>query len=910
MGSDGGGDCGDSGANAGTEFVMSFLSRIFRFESRKRDLEAELESHLRMAIADRISRGEKPDEARAAALRELGNVALIEDVTRETWGWLRLERMSQDLGYAFRQMRRSPGFALTVTGTLALGIGAAAAMFTVVDHALLRPVPYRDAGRLVTIREHGARERELRGAPWLDVQEWMAQSHSFSQMGFFNEMAGRNFLEGSSGAVQVAGMAVSPNLFSTIGVSPALGRDFLQEQVSSGAGKNAGTVILGDAAWKEVYGGDAKLLGKSARINDKPYVVVGVMPPGFEMPIGATIPQVWTTIALGSEDRKRWYDSPDYTVIARLRQGVSIRTAAAEVNTIQRRIAPAYPDARVREQRSEALVESYADSLVAADIRKALLALLAAAGVLWLIASVNATNLLLARGAARQREIAMRGALGASRWRILQQFLLEGLLLSGMAAVLGTGLALGAVRLVRSVKPAHLNINFSAHLNTTILAALSGLTLLTALVSSAWPAIVAVRAPIEPALKQGGAQAGSGRRHNRVRSLLVMCEVAMSLSLLAACGLLLRTIYTLRHVPLGYRTDHIIVANLNIPSFRFKGQNIVHSLYLPMLDRVKHLRGVKAAGLTSEVPLGDTFHVTLSLLMNGGAVLAEMKTVTPDVQRVFGFKMLAGRFYDDEDDPNSAAVVVVNPAFARLYAPNKHDPSSLIGMGMWSVRKNAAARIIGVLDNERQKAISQPSQPEVEYCLCQVTPDTKNYGPATTAMDLAVRTDQPIEEMIPEVRDVLRNASPELGSARMTTMDQIVEDSYGSQRLAAHLLEIFGGSALLLSIAGLYGLLAWVVAQRTREMGVRIALGAPRGNLLWLVMREAGGMLLAGAAAGIALAWISSRLVGSYLYGVSAHDGWTLAGAAVLLCACGMIAAYVPARRAAKVDPIVALRAE
>ncbi|HEV2134484.1 MAG TPA: ABC transporter permease [Terracidiphilus sp.] len=890
---------------------MSFVSRIFRYESRKRDLEAELESHLRMAVADRAARGEKPDEARAAALRELGNLPLIEDVTRGTWGWLRLERLLQDLGYGFRQMRRSPGFAVTVIGTLALGIGAAAAMFTVVDHVLLRPIPYRDAGRLVVIREHGTKEREPRGTPWLDIEEWMAQSHSFSQIGFFNGMAGRNFLEGSSGAMQVAGMAVSPNLFSIIGVSPALGRDFLQEPVSAGPGKNAGTVILSDAAWKEAYGGDAKVLGQSVRINDKSYVVVGVMPPGFEMPIGATIPQVWTTVALGGEDRKRWYDSPDYTVIARLRRGVSIRTAAAEMSTIQRRLAPAYTDPRVREQRSDAEVESYADSLVAADIRKALLALLAAAGVLWLIASVNATNLLLARGAARQREIAMRGALGASRSRILQQFLVEGLFLSGIAAVLGTGLALGAVRLVRNVKPAHLNVDLSAHVNVTILAALCGLTLLTALVSSAWPAVVAVRAPIEPALKQGGAQTGTGRRHNRVRSVLVICEVAMSLALLVACGLLLRTIYTLRHVPLGYRTDHILVAHLAIPSYRYSGKNMVVDLYQPLLARVQHMHGVEAAGLMSEVPLGQTFNIALTLEMNGKSSTAMLKPVSPDIQRIFGFRMVAGRFFNDGDTATSQPVVVVNLAYARLHSPNPHDPAAILGQSFMNLRKDGSkTKVIGIIDDARQAKIGEPSQPEVEICIPQLSPQSGFYQPSTIAMDLAVRTERQPESMIGDLRSVLGQASPELAHATFNTMDEVVEDSYGSQRLAAHLLEIFGGAALLLSVAGLYGLLAWVVAQRTREMGVRIALGARRGNLLWLVMREAVIMLLAGATAGTALAWISSRLVGSYLYGVRAHDGWTLAGAAALLCACGMIAAYVPARRAAKVDPMVALRAE
>ncbi|HEV2326901.1 MAG TPA: ABC transporter permease [Terracidiphilus sp.] len=895
---------------------MSFRSRIFGYESRKRELNAELESHLRMAIADRIAQGESPEEARVAAMREFGNIPLIEDVTREKWGWLWPERLTRDLGYAFRQVRRSPGFAITVIGTLALGIGAAAAMFTVVDHELLRPLPYRDAGRLVVIREHGAKERQPRGAPWLDIEQWMAQSHSFSQIAFWRGMKGRNFLEGTNGAMQIDGLEVSPNLFATLGVAPALGRDFLEEPVGSGPGNNAGTVILSDGAWKEAYGADRAIVGKNVRINDRSYLVVGVMPPGFEYPFHTSSPfgssslEVWTTIALGSEDRKRWYDSPDYTVVARLRDGVSIQTAAAEMSTIQRRIAPAYTDPRIRDVHSEADVESYADSLVAADLKKALLALLAASGVLWLIASVNATNLLLARGAARQREIAMRGALGASRSRILQQFMVESLVLSGAAALLGTGLALGAVRFFRSIKPAHLNLDLSARVNFTILAVLCGLTLLTAIVSSAWPAFLAVRAPIEPALKQGGPQSGSGRRHNRIRSLMVAIEVALSLTLLVACGLLLRTIYTLRHVPLGYRTDHILVAHLAIPSYQYSGGNVVVDLYQPLLQRVQHLPGVEAAGYMSEVPLGQSFNITLTLVGNGQSTTAMLKPVSPDIQKIFGFRMVAGRFFNNQDTATSQPVVVVNLAYARLHSPNPHDPTAILGQKVINLRKNVPTKIIGIVDDERQAKIGEPSQPEVEICIPQLSPESGMYQPATMAMDLAVRTERAPESMIPDLRSLLRQANPEFAHATFDTMNQVVEDSFGSQRLAAHLLEIFGASALLLSIAGLYGLLAWVVAQRTREMGVRIALGARRGNLLWLVMRQAGGMLLLGVSAGAGLAWLSARFVRSYLYGVRAHDGWTLAAAAALLVATGLLAAFIPARRAAKVDPMVALRAE
>src|ERR1035441_2429330 len=360
------------------------------FWRRKREIAEELEAHLRMATQEFIERGMKPEEARASAIREFGNVPLVEDIATEMWGWLWVDRLLQDLRYAVRQMRRSPGFAATVIGTLALGIGAAAAMFTVVDHVLLRPLPYRDAGRLVAIQEHGTKDPGRSGAPWLDIEQWMVRSRSFSQIAFFNGMPGRNFLEASNGGgMQISAETVSPDLFATLGVSPSLGRDFVEEPAGSAVGKDADTVILSDAAWKAAYGGDLGILGKNVKINNKAYLVVGVMPPGIEIPFGPSFPQVWTTITLGDEDKTRFYNSPDYSVIARFGPGVSIKTAQAEMSTIQKSIAPAYTDARVRQERSDAEVKSYADSLVAADIRKALLALLAAAGALWLIASVK-----------------------------------------------------------------------------------------------------------------------------------------------------------------------------------------------------------------------------------------------------------------------------------------------------------------------------------------------------------------------------------------------------------------------------------------------------------------------------------------------------------------------------------------
>jgi predicted permease len=543
---------------------------------------------------------------------------------------------------------------------------------------------------------------------------------------------------------------------------------------------------------------------------------------------------------------------------------------------------------------------------------------LAAAGVLWLIACVNVTNLFLVRATSRQREIAVRGALGASRGRIMQQLVAEGLVLSSAASLLGSLLALGAIRVFEIQIPSHLRIQVSASANVTILLVLAGVTLLSTVFSSVWPSFIAAHMPIEPALRQGGQQSGTNRRQHRVRSSLVIAEIAMSLTLLAACGLLLRTIYALRHVPLGFRTDHIMVANLTIPAYRFAHRNMTTELYQPLLERVQRLPGVQAAALMTEVPLGQTFHMVLSLGVKsyGGLrsqndpITSNFRAVSPEAQQVFGFSMLSGRYFNQQDTAGSQPVAVVNHTFARLYAPDQQNPTSVLGMHLLNMRNNQPVEVVGVLDDARQSSITQP-QPEVEICIPQMTPDSSSYlAVEGKAMDLALRTERPFASIAPELRSFLLQASPEFANANFTNMDQVVADSYGSQTLAAHLLEVFGGTALLLCVTGLYGLLAYVVAQRTREIGLRIALGAQRWQALWLILRQAGALVIAGVVIGTVLAVATGRFVRGFLYGVAEHDVWTLMIVALVLLVSGGLAAYFPARKAAKVNPIEALRAE
>jgi predicted permease len=437
---------------------MSLLSRLFA--NRQRELEEEIQSHLQMAIQDRTDRGESAEQAETAAIRELGNVALVKDITRETWGWVRLERVAQDLKYALRQLRTSPGFAITVIGTLALGLGATGAMFTVVDRVLLRSLPYEHARQIVEVKVAG--RRGVRdSAPFLDLQQWRERSHSLSDIAFYSANNHVSFLEGNTGATQVVAPRVSANLFALLGTHPAIGRGFEgRPQSGSVRPQDAQTLILSDTVWRTVYGSDANILGKAIKLNGDSYTVIGVMPRGFTFPFGGANPIVWIPIVLADADAVRTKNAtPTYAAIARLKSDVTLESAEAELKGIQAEVSNAYTDPYVREEVTSIQLQRYGDSLVGRDVSKALLALFGAAVVLWLIACVNVTSLLLARSTARQREIAVRGALRASRGQIVLQFLIEGLILSGIASLLGLGLAVLTVRLFEHALTTQFNIH-------------------------------------------------------------------------------------------------------------------------------------------------------------------------------------------------------------------------------------------------------------------------------------------------------------------------------------------------------------------------------------------------------------------------------------------------------------------
>jgi predicted permease len=802
---------------------------------------------------------------------------------------------------------------------LALGIGASVAMFTVVDHVLLRPMPYRDAEQLVHIRESGKKGPVNYGAPFVDIEQWRERSHTLQAIAFHTYDKPTSFLEGANGPLQVNTPKVSSKLFATLGVSPVIGRDFdarIGHEFEGAASKSA---ILSDSIWRDGFGADPEILGKVVRLNGTSYTVIGVMPRGFQFPFNPEKPQIWIPIELGASDKVRTKnEAPEYQIVARLKDGVSLKQAKAELGVIQADVAKQYTDPHARENVQSVEVQSYRDSVLEGNVKRALLALLAAAGILWLISCVNVTSLMLARAHTLRRDIAVRTALGATRWRIARQLLVQGLLLSGVACLLGLGLVYMSLKIFGSQVATQLNVHIGLQPNRSLIQGLVVFTIASAAISSVWPALVASRTSVEPALREGGAQA-RGSIHQRARSLLVVTQVAMSLSLLVTCGLLLRTLFALKNVPLGFRTDHVIVADMVIPAYKFAGRNMTTALYQPLVERVQRLPDVQAASLTTAVPLGKRFPISLTFATDEKDpdsvaiedLVTQFRAVGPGLQRVFGFRMLRGRFFNEDDTAGAAPVVVVNRTFAKAFFGSKRDPGEALDRELLSYGNDKFAHIIGVIDDERQTSVLEQSKPEVEVCIPQITPDSGFYRVAEAlAMNLAVRTERNPASVIPELRRVFREASPELAGSTFTTMDQVVDDSYGDRRIAARLLQFFAGSALLLCVVGLYGLLAYLVTHRTQELGVRLALGAQKNQLIWLVMRQAVVILMLGSAIGLGVSLLATRIISNLLYGVKAVDAVSLIGASLLLVLTGLAASYIPARRAANVNPMLALRAQ
>jgi predicted permease len=873
------------------------------------EMEAELRFHIESYAADLVRNGLKPEEAVRRARLELGTIPSQQEDCRGSFGLRPWDDLLADLRYAFRQLRHTPAFTVTVLAVLALGIGANAAMFSIVDATLLRWLPYHRPSELVSVNlvnDNG-------GSSWAYYQDliaWQSQSHTLRSMAYYIPIEG--FLETKSGGQPVATYSVSANLFSVLDVEPSQGRPFLADEQTPGKGH---VVILSDDAWRHMLQADPGVVGKQVTLNDQPYTVVGIMPPRFVFPASENKPQIWIPAEITPAHFKMGFEEPTYQAIARIRKGSSLASIGTELSGIESRQVVLYP-AEMRQELPLTRVAAtpYRETLVAQS-RPALLALIAAVAIMWLIACANVANLMLARSMARQREIAVRGALGASRWRIVRQLFTESLVLSAVGSAAGLGLAQLALWIFNQTLSLRLNLPGHLSPNPTVLAALLVLSVVSAVLFGFLPAWLASGTPLEHALRQSSLQAGGSRGRHRLQQAMVVAEIGLSLVLLIACGLLLRTVFALRQVPLGFRTDHVLMVQPNLPRYKYRGLDTNQSVYQPLLRRIQQMPGVRSASITTLVPLHKGFAAMLSLFLGTGKgpggklrqIDAQLKAAGPELQDVLGFRMARGRYFNQQDTPDSPPVAVVNKAFAQLYLP----VGDVMENFQLSSAGNRHAKIVGVVDDFHQMSIDHPSFPEIDLCATQLRPTDGFYQPTLLAhVEIAVRTQTDPEQLIPALRRAMLEVNPDLQTSSVQTMQQIVEESMGSQTFSAHMLEVFGATALLVALAGLYGLLSYLVAQRNRELGVRIALGAQRRDIMGILLGQAGRMLLAGAIIGIALAYVFGRLLAGFLFGVQPHDLGTMFAVTVLLLACGLAAAYLPARTASRVDPMQALRGE
>jgi predicted permease len=825
----------------------------------------------------------------------------------------------QDLRYALRQLRRSPGFAASVIVVLALGIGANAAMFTVLESTLFRPLPYKQPGRLAMV--NGITPNNDPTAPRLaDMKVWQERSRTVEAFAYFNSEPA--YLLSPNATQKIASVGASANLFQLLGVAPALGRGFVDAEQQPG---KEDVAVLSDLVWRTQFHADPKVLGQTVKLDNTPMTVVGVMPPGFVFPVGSgeSPAQVWKPIPVDPVLLGRSMEAGGFQTIARLRDGATVEAAAAELDGIQKQLFPLYTGDFVNYfAPAHVRAVDFRRGLTEKDQRTALLALLGAVATLWVIACANVACLMLARTASRRRELAVRSALGASRWRLIRQTLTESLLLSLGGTGVGLAFALTALRFFHHSLTTQIGQYLTLRPDLRVMAVLAGLTVLSALLFGLVPAWLASGASVEQALRTDGAQAGTGRHQHRLQRILVVSELSLTLAMLVSCGLLLRTVLALRKVPLGFRTEHVFVLDPKLPGYKYDALDKNADVFQPLLARLRTIPGVDTAAITTIAPLTKGYAMRISIGIqhtgdngktgNPQMITANMQAVGPEMQKVLGFGMARGRYFNAQDTPDAPLAAVVNSAFAKLYEGANSDVSKFsLQMTSKDATKPRFFKIVGVLDDLHQVGIAQSAFPEIDINAAQMQPGDGFYQPTLKAhVELVLRSSRDPKDLVPELQHAMIQLNPDLASTEIRTMDQIVEDAMGSQLLAAHLLETLGGLALVVALAGLYSLLAYLVTLRTRELGLRLALGAQREDILALVLRGAGVLLLAGTVAGVGLSLLTARLLHSFLFGVKPYDPLTLIAAPVLLLAVGTFAAWLPARRASQLEPMEALRTE
>jgi putative ABC transport system permease protein len=810
-----------------------------------------------------------------------------------------METLLKDIRYGVRSLLKRPGFTAIAVITLALGIGANAAIFSVVDAVLLRALPFPNPDRLVMLWEDASFAGFPRNTPApANFADWKTQNHVFEETAAFDE---RSFnLTGDGEPEKIEAYGVTANFFPMLGIKPALGRAFLPEEDKPEGNK---VVMLNYNLWQKRYGGERSVIGHEILLDGEKHTVIGVMPAGFQLldsHIGLWVPMAFTTEELAQRGSHYLF------VVARMKPGVTLAQANAEIRTIQQRIAHDHPDEAGR-------ISAYAMPLreqLAGDVRRPLLVLLVAVAFVLLIACANIANLLLSRATSRRREIAVRAALGARRLHIMRQLLVESLLLAIVGGACGALLASWSFAFLRRLIPDGLALSTNLNLNLKVLGFTLMVSLLTALVFGLVPAFQASNMDLNEALKQGGGRTGLNAAGNRVRSVMVVSEIALALVLLVGAGLLIQTFQKLRQQYSGLQPENVLTLRTVLPRNKYPEQPQRAAFYKQVLERVRSLPGVVSAGYATTIPLawkGGTSgfypegRTVAQAKADGLSYDANHRQVSADYLKTMGISLMRGRPFNEGDNEQAISVAIINETMVRQYWPNEEAIGKRFKLGDPDGNRPWMT-VVGVAGDVRQMGVDEPVKAEMYLPYQQIRED-QWFAPR----DLVIRTVVAPLSIVGATRAVIQQVDPDQPISNIRTMDEVLGEETASRRLGMTLLTMFAALALLLATLGIYGVLAYFVVQHTQEIGVRMALGAQRRDILGLVVKRGMRLAVLGVMIGLGAAFALTRLMASLLFGVGTADPLTYATIALLLILVALFACYLPARRATKVDPMIAL---
>jgi predicted permease len=881
------------------------IKGLFGKRGRETELDAELHAHLEALTEENIRRGMAPKDARHAAHREFGGVEQAKELYRERRGLPFLETLFQDIRFGVRMFGKNPGFTCVAVFTLALGIGANAAIFSVVDAVLLRPLTYKDSDRLVTLLHDGTDPVSV-----ANYTDWREQSRSFEAMAAA-EYWSPNLTDVDS-PEHIPGLKVTQNLFPMLGAQPQLGRAFTAEEDQKGAEHE---VILSYRLWQRRFAGDGNVIGKAVKLDGELYTIVGVMPREFKFaPFWSTHTELWVPIAFGERVHNRGGNS--LRIFARLKIGVTLAQARAEIATLTARLEQQFPGTN-RDVAVTPLMEQ-----VVGKIQAPLLVLLGAVGFVLLIACANVAHMLLARAAARQKEIAVRAALGAPRARVVRQFLTENLLLTAMGACAGLLLATWGTHALVALSPADIPRVESVTIDARVVVFLLAVSVLTGVVFGLAPAMQASVVNLSDVLKEGGRGGSESVGRNRLRSFLVASEFALALMLLIGAGLMIRSFFALQSVDPGFNPHNVLSMVVSVAGSNEADPNRRVLFYQQLLERVRAVPGVESVGGINHLPLaGDIWGWTFLIEGRpkprpGEAPSAVYRIVTPGYFQTMRLPLIRGRDISAADNATAPGVAIINEEAARTYWPGGDPLGQHISFDSSDSGSSTWLTVIGVAKNAKQEDWATPPFPEAYLAAFQnrdFLGQPGAHGEATLHMayiTLVVRTTRDPGALVSTVKSTVWSLDRNLPISEVLTMDTVVADANAQPRFEMLLLGLFAVVALVMAAVGIYGVMSYSVSRRTHEIGIRISLGASRNEVFRLIVRQGMVLALVGSAAGIAGALLLSRLMVKVLYGVRPIDPITFAGVTLLLTVVALAANYIPARRAMQVDPIAALRHE